>query len=100
MRTARAGVMLSITVVYAAPGIEAAVELKLPATATLADAVAASGLLSRLALDPAIVTSAIFGQRAAPATPLRTGDRIELTRPLTIDAKAARAARAVLARRR
>ncbi len=92
--------MLSITVVYAAPGIEAVVYLELPATATLADAVAASGLPTRLALDPASIAFAIFGQRADLATPLRSGDRIELTRPLIIDAKAARAARAGLARRR
>ena len=92
--------MLAITVVYAAPGIEATVALELPATATVADAVAASGLLTRLALDPATVAFAIFGQRADPATPLRSGDRIELTRPLLLDAKAARAARAALARRR
>jgi putative ubiquitin-RnfH superfamily antitoxin RatB of RatAB toxin-antitoxin module len=92
--------MVSITVVYAAPGIESAVQLELPATATIADAVAASGLLARWQLVPTDIGFAIFGQRADPATPLRDGDRIELTRPLRIDAKAARQARAVLARRR
>ena len=92
--------MLTVTVVYAAPGIEATVALELPATATIADAVAASGLLTRQQLDPATIAYAIFGQRALPSTPLRTGDRVELTRPLMIDAKAARAARAALARRR
>jgi putative ubiquitin-RnfH superfamily antitoxin RatB of RatAB toxin-antitoxin module len=92
--------MLAVTVVYAAPGVEATVALELPASATLADAVAASGLLARLQLDPATIAFAIFGQRADPATPLRSGDRIELTRPLLIDAKAARRARAALARRR
>lgn len=90
--------MLAITVVYAAPGIEAAVELELPATATIADAVAASGLLVRCQLDPTDIAYAIFGQRTDPATPLRSGDRVELTRPLQIDAKAARKARAALAR--
>lgn len=92
--------MLAITVVYAAPGIEASVALELPASATLADAVAASGLLTHLHLDPATIAFAIYGQRADPATPLHSGDRIELTRPLLIDAKAARKARAALARRR
>ena len=92
--------MVSITVVHAAPGIEAAVELELPATATIADAVAASGLLARLQLDAADIAFAIFGQRADATTPLRDGDRVELTRPLQIDAKAARKARAALARRR
>jgi putative ubiquitin-RnfH superfamily antitoxin RatB of RatAB toxin-antitoxin module len=92
--------MLAVTVVYAAPGIESSVALELPASATLADAVAASGLFARLQLDPATIAFAIFGQRADPATPLCSGDRIELTRPLLIDAKAARLARAGLGRRR
>lgn len=92
--------MLAVTVVYAAPGIEASVALELPVSATLADAVAASGLLPRLQLDPATIAFAIFGQRADPATPLRSGDRIELTRPLLLDARAARLARAALGRRR
>jgi putative ubiquitin-RnfH superfamily antitoxin RatB of RatAB toxin-antitoxin module len=39
---------LAITVVYAAPGVEATVALELPATATIADAVAASGLIAHL----------------------------------------------------
>ena len=91
--------MLAVTVVYAAPGIEVAVELDLPAAATIADAVTASGLLGRWHLDATAIGYAIFGQRADPATPLRTGDRVELTRPLQIDAKAARKARAALARR-
>jgi hypothetical protein len=93
-------VTLAVTVVYAAPGLEVVVELELPGSATIADAVAASGLLARLQLDAGTIAFAIFGQRADPATPLRTGDRIELTRPLAIDAKAARKARAALARRR
>jgi putative ubiquitin-RnfH superfamily antitoxin RatB of RatAB toxin-antitoxin module len=92
--------MLAVTVIYAAAGIEATVALELPAPSTVADAVAASGLFARLQLDPTTIAFAIYGQRADPATPLRTGDRIELTRPLLIDAKAARRARAALARKR
>jgi hypothetical protein len=49
--------------------------------------------VARLAL-PATIAYAIHGQRAAPDTPLVEGDRIELTRPLLADAKAARVARA------
>ncbi len=92
--------MVAVTVVYAAPGIEAAVELELPFSATIADAVTASGLLARWRLAPSDLAFAIFGQRADPSTPLRDGDRVELTRPLRIDAKAARLARAALAPRR
>jgi len=85
--------MIAVTVAYAAPGTEAIVEVALPAGATVADAVAASGLGERLALSAA-VAYAIYGQAVSPATPLAGGDRIEITRPLVADAKAVRRARA------
>ena len=84
---------MKVTVVYAAPGIEAVEPLELPAGATVNDAVARSGLLTRLALPPAI-SYAIHGQRARAETPLAEGDRIEILRPLVADPKAARRARA------
>ncbi len=86
--------MLALTVVYAAPGIEAVAELALPHPATVVQAVAASGLVEQWQLAGTGIGYAIFGQRAEPNTPLRDGDRIELTRPLCIDVKAARRARA------
>ena len=86
--------MLALTVVYAAPGIEAVAELALAHPATVVQAVAASGLIEQWQLAGSGIGYAIFGQRAEPDTPLRDGDRIELTRPLRIDAKAARRARA------
>ena len=85
---------IAVTVAFAAPGIEALVALDLDAGANVADAVAASGLLVRHALAPDRAAFAIFGQRAAPDTPLADGDRVEITRPLRVDAKAARRARA------
>lgn len=90
--------MLAVTVAYAAPGIEDVTDLALPGPATVAEAVAASGLIERCQLAGTDLGYAIFGQRAEPETPLRDGDRIELTRPLQIDAMAARRLRA--ARRR
>jgi len=86
--------MLALTVVYAAPGIEAVAELALPHPATVVQAVAASGLIEQWHLAGSGIGYAVFGQRAEPDMPLRDGDRIELTRPLRIDAKAARRARA------
>ncbi|MEP7327669.1 MAG: RnfH family protein [Betaproteobacteria bacterium] len=86
--------MLAVTVVYAAPGVEAAVSLTLPDSATVADAVGASGLIEQWQLNRAAIAFAIYGQRVDPSVPLRDGDRIELTRPLLIDAKSARHARA------
>lgn len=84
---------LSVTVVYAARGVEAIEPLVLPAGATVEDAVAASGLVARLSL-PATIAYAIHGQRAAPDVPLANGDRVEITRPLVADPKAARRDRA------
>jgi uncharacterized protein len=86
--------MPAVTVAYAAPGIEDVTALALPGPATVADAVAASGLIERYQLAGADIGYAIFGQRAEPGTPLRDGDRIELTRPLQVDAMAARRLRA------
>ncbi len=85
---------LNIGVAFAAPGTEAIVHLTLPVGATVAQAVAASGLCERLALSPATIGYAIHGQRVDMDTPLVEGDRIELTRPLIADAKQARRARA------
>ena len=84
---------MKVTVVYAAPGIEAIESIDLAAGATVADAIARSGLLVRLDLPPT-VSFAIHGQRARPDTPLADGDRVELVRPLVADAKAVRRARA------
>ena len=85
---------LAITVAYAAPGTEAIVPLTLPIGATVAQAVAASGLCERFALTDETIAFAIYGQRVNGDTPLADGDRIELTRPLIADAKQVRRARA------
>jgi len=81
---------MKVVVAYAAPGVEAITEVDVPEGASVADAVAASGIADGL---PAIAY-AIFGQRAAADTPVADGDRIEITRPLVADAKAVRRARA------
>ena len=88
------GSPVDVTVVYAAPGVEAIVRVALPPGAVVGDALAASGLLDRLALDPRTLACAIYGERVPVSLPLREGDRVELTRPLVIDAKEARRRRA------
>jgi len=62
--------------------------------ATVADAVAASGLINRFELKPSVLAYAIFGQRVRAETPLADGDRVELLRPLVADPKDARRRRA------
>lgn len=84
----------SVTVAYAAPDVEALVVVSLSTGATVADAIAQSGIVARLNLDPSQLEPAIFGQRVSGCTPLAPGDRIELTRPLVADPKRARHKRA------
>jgi putative ubiquitin-RnfH superfamily antitoxin RatB of RatAB toxin-antitoxin module len=78
-----------VEVVLAWPRRFEAVEVELPEGATLADALAASGLGA-----PDVVAYAIHGVRAEPAQVLRDGDRVELLRPLQADPKDARRRRA------
>nr|WP_255746006.1 RnfH family protein [Lysobacter sp. CFH 32150] len=67
-----------------------AVLLDLPEGATVADALARSGL----SLPDGIVAYAIHGLRCDTAQLLHDGDRIELLRPLVADPKDARRWRA------
>ena len=83
--------LLRVSAVYcSAPQVCDLVELQLPAGATLADAVRASGLCERHALDMAALRAGIWGKLREPAHVLRDGDRIELYRPLRVDPKEAR----------
>lgn len=82
---------LQIEVVYCpVPGQTDLVALQMPAGATLADALQASGLLARhgLALDG--LRAGIWFKVKDPGTPLRDRDRVEIYRPLTVDPKEAR----------
>jgi len=83
-----------VIVAYAAPGVEALVELELAPGAVLEDALRLSGLPARHALDPAHLGYALHGRRATLATPLREGDRVEILRPLVADPKTVRRHRA------
>ncbi|HZW50265.1 MAG TPA: RnfH family protein, partial [Rudaea sp.] len=67
--------------------------VEVAAGSTVADAIAASGILAQL---PGFVPAGIgiFGRAVAPDTRLRDGDRVELYRALKIDPKQARRNRA------
>lgn len=90
-----------VTVVCCAPGWEDLTEVTLPAGATVADAIRASGVLDR---RPEMAAAApdvgIWGRACALAQRLEDGDRVELYRPLTVDPKEARRVRAEVRRRR
>lgn len=80
---------MRITVVRAWPEGHEQVELQLPDTATVADAVEASGISAE-----GIAGYAVFGIRVDTSAGLHDGDRVELLRPLLVDPKDARRRRA------
>jgi putative ubiquitin-RnfH superfamily antitoxin RatB of RatAB toxin-antitoxin module len=84
----------AVTVAYATPDVESLVVVTLSAGATVNDAVAQSGIMTRLVLDPMRVEFAVFGQRVKCTTVINEGDRVELTRPLVADPKRSRRKRA------
>jgi uncharacterized protein len=85
---------MKVTVVWATASLQDLVEVEVPAGATVGQAVDGSGLLVHYGLDAAKLGFAVYGRRSSREAPLADGDRIELTRPLEVDPKAARIARA------
>ena len=78
---------MKVEVVYALPDKAEVVSLRLPDGATVADALAASGLGGN--------AFGIFGREVPAGHPLRDGDRVEIYRPLAADPKEARRRRAL-----
>jgi uncharacterized protein len=84
---------MRVEVVYALPEGHDATTVDLPAGATVADALAASGIAGRHAgLD--LSRAGIFGRRVSGDVRLADGDRIEVYRPLALDPKESRRRRA------
>lgn len=82
---------LHVEVVYCpAPGQTDLVALQLAPGSTVADALRASGVLTRHALTLDAVTVGVWFRAVATDTVLRDRDRVELYRPLTVDPKEAR----------
>lgn len=87
--------LLNIEVVYALPDRAWRVSLRLAPGSTARQAFEASGLRKRVAeLAAAEPDLGVFAHPVAPDRPLRNGDRVEIYRPLLIDAKDARRKRA------
>lgn len=85
------GSTIAVEVAYAEPQKQVLVEVSLPAGATVADAIEASGIqaeFTRVAFDE--LEAGVWGRVVSRDTPLRDRDRVELYRPLEIDPKAAR----------
>jgi hypothetical protein len=82
---------MRIWVVYALPDRQALRELELPDSATVADAVARSGLLEQFPeIGRRPLACAIFGRAVVDSQVLRAGDRVEILRPLQVDPKESR----------
>jgi uncharacterized protein len=94
------GATVTVTVVWATPGIQDVVTLALPTGATVASAIALSGLLTVHGIDPTATRAGLHGRLVRDDTPLRDGDRVEICRPLVVDPKEARRLRAEVRKRR
>lgn len=84
-----------VEVVYALPGGHDAVTVRVPENATLREAIAVSGIPERHPeIDLARCKAGVFGKIRRLDDPVSPGDRIEIYRPLAMDPKEARRARA------
>ncbi len=82
---------MQVEVVYCPqPGVIDRVSLGLPVGATVADALAASGLLHRHQLPAEGLRLGVWSKLRDAASVLRDKDRVEVYRPLTVDPKEAR----------
>ena len=88
---------ICVEVVYALPYEQAVIAVTLSPGATVDDAIEVSGLLERFSGARGL-PSGIHGRIVAGDTRLQDGDRVEIYRPLTADAKQARRGRARKAR--
>jgi uncharacterized protein len=92
--------LLSICVCYAQPGTQTLVEVRLPAGATVRDAIDASRIVER---HPEIELSTakvgVYGKLKPLDAPLADHDRVEIYRPLIVDPKLARQRRVDKTRR-
>jgi putative ubiquitin-RnfH superfamily antitoxin RatB of RatAB toxin-antitoxin module len=87
---------IAVTVVYALPAGATEIELALPSGASVAEALALSGIAAHHPeIDLAAMTVGVYGVRVALDTTLSDGDRVEIYRPLQADPKDLRRRRAI-----
>ena len=85
---------IDVEVAYAEPARQFLKRVALEAGATIADAIAASGLEAELGVDASSLATGIWSKPKPRDTALADGDRVELYRPLLADPKEARRRRA------
>lgn len=102
MDKSESGAQIAVEVAYALPERQHLIELMVPAGTTALEAVRLSNIAREFpGIDPATVPMGIFSKPLDGKTlplpqdyRLKPRDRVEIYRPLTIDPKAARLARA------
>jgi putative ubiquitin-RnfH superfamily antitoxin RatB of RatAB toxin-antitoxin module len=95
---------LRCEVAYALPDRQLVVAVTLAEGASVRDAIVSSGICAthpelQASLDAGDLHVGVFGRIVTLDRALRDGDRVEIYRPLRIDPKAARRARAARTRR-
>ena len=92
---------ITVEVAYALAEKQAIIALEVVPKTTAIEAAQQSGIVQRFAgLDLEDVKLGIFGKAIAHSQVLQAGDRVEIYRPLIIDPKEVRKARAAEARER
>lgn len=86
---------MRVEVVHASSDVQHVITVELDAAASVADAIARSGLVERFGLRVDDEHVGVWNRRVTLATPLREGDRVEIYRDLIADPKQARRQRAV-----
>jgi putative ubiquitin-RnfH superfamily antitoxin RatB of RatAB toxin-antitoxin module len=87
---------IEVEVAYAKPEEQVVVRLTVPHGTTLFEAISLSGLLQRFPeINPADLSTGVFGVVCKPEQILKAGDRVEIYRPLIHDPKEARRQRAM-----
>lgn len=87
-----------VEVIYATALVQRLRKVDVPHGASVAAAIAASGLIEEFGLDEETLEVGIWSQRVTLDARVRPGDRIEIYRPLKIDPKLARRQRAAATR--
>lgn len=86
---------MRVEVVYALAHDQRLVAVDIDPGATVADAVAASGLADAFPeIDAAAGPFGVFGEHCSPGRVLEAGDRVEIYRPLAVSPREARRLRA------
>ncbi|WP_186055067.1 RnfH family protein [Burkholderia gladioli] len=92
--------MLRVQVCYALSSRQTLLDVELPDSATVRDAIEASGIVGlHPDIDISVAKTGVFGKLAPLDAPLHEGDRVEIYRPLIVDPKAARQRRVDKTRR-